>query len=125
VDGVPKLGHTVNGKAWPNIPTPLVRQGQTIKITVVNRSRDTHPMHPHGHHIQVLSRDGVPANGLWMDTFDVGPGEVWEVALIADNPGMWMSHCHDLAHAVQGMEFHLAYEGITTRFDVTAGNHPA
>ncbi len=125
VDGVPKLGHTVNGKAWPNIPTPVVRLGQTIKITVVNRSRDTHPMHPHGHHVQVLSRNGVPANGLWMDTFDVAPGEVWEVALVADNPGIWMSHCHDLAHAVQGMEFHLAYEGITTRFDITAGNHPA
>lgn len=125
VDGVPKLGHTVNGKAWPNIPTPLVRQGQTVKITVVNRSRDTHPMHPHGHHVQVLSHNGVPANGLWTDTFDVAPGEIWEVALVADNPGMWMSHCHDLAHAVQGMEFHLAYEGITTRFDITAGNHPA
>ncbi|MCT9930502.1 multicopper oxidase family protein [Planotetraspora sp. A-T 1434] len=125
VNGVPKLGYTVNGKAWPNIPTPLVRQGQTIKITVVNRGRDTHPMHPHGHHVQILSRDGVPANGLLMDTFDVAPGEVWEVALVADNPGIWMSHCHDLNHAAQGMEFHLAYEGITTPFDVSAGNHPA
>ncbi|MEV0968450.1 multicopper oxidase family protein [Microtetraspora glauca] len=127
VDGVPKLGYTVNGKAWPHIPTPVVREGETIRITVVNRSGDTHPMHPHGHHVQVLSRNGVPANGLRMDTFDVEPGEVWEVVLVADNPGLWMSHCHDLAHAVQGMEFHLAYENITTPFDVggPAENHPA
>ncbi|GAA0973325.1 multicopper oxidase family protein [Acrocarpospora macrocephala] len=127
VDGRPALAYTVNGKGFPNIPTPLVKQGQKILIRVVNRSSDTHPMHPHGHHVQVLSRNGVPANGIWMDTFDVQPGEVWEVALTADNPGVWMSHCHDLAHAVQGMEFHLAYEGVTSPFGLggNAGNHPA
>ncbi|GAB1817550.1 multicopper oxidase family protein [Herbidospora sp. RD11066] len=127
VDGLPRLAHTVNGKGYPNIPTPVVREGERIKITIVNRSGDLHPMHPHGHHVEVLSRNGEPANGMLVDTFDVEPGEVWEVALTADNPGLWMSHCHDLAHAVQGMEFHLAYEGITTPFDIggPAGNHPA
>ncbi|WP_214104370.1 multicopper oxidase family protein [Acrocarpospora catenulata] len=127
VDGLPRLAYTVNGKGFPNIPTPLVREGQRVLIRVVNRSGDTHPMHPHGHHVQVVSKNGRPANGIWMDTFDVRPGEVWEVALTADNPGMWMSHCHDLAHAVQGMEFHLAYEGVTSPYDLggPAGNHPA
>ncbi|WP_327045229.1 multicopper oxidase family protein [Microbispora sp. NBC_01189] len=123
--GLPRLAQTVNGKAWPNIPTPVVRQGETVRIRVVNRGTDTHPMHPHGHHVRILSRNGVPATGLPMDTFDVAPGEVWEVALVADNPGVWMSHCHDLAHAAQGMEFHLAYEGVTTPYDMTNGNHPA
>ncbi|WP_062432303.1 multicopper oxidase family protein [Herbidospora daliensis] len=127
VDGLPRLAHTVNGKGYPNIPTPVVREGERVRITIVNRSGDLHPMHPHGHHVEVLSRDGRPANGMLVDTFDVEPGEVWVVALTADNPGLWMSHCHDLAHAVQGMEFHVAYEGITTPFDVggPAGNHPA
>lgn len=127
VDGVPRLAHTVNGKGYPNIPTPVVREGERVRITIVNRSGDLHPMHPHGHHVEVLSRDGRPASGMLVDTFDVEPGEVWEVALTADNPGLWMSHCHDLAHAVQGMEFHLAYEGIATPYDIggPAGNHPA
>ncbi|MEV6863615.1 multicopper oxidase family protein [Streptosporangium subroseum] len=128
LDGVPMLAHTVNGRVWPDIETPVVREGELIRITVVNRGRDTHPMHPHGHHVLVLSRDGRPVTTgpLWMDTFDVGPGEVWEVALRADNPGIWMSHCHDLGHASLGMTFHLAYEGITTPFDAgrASGNHP-
>ncbi|NRQ30841.1 multicopper oxidase family protein [Nonomuraea sp. NN258] len=127
LDGVPRLAHTVNGQVWPDIVTPVVREGELIKITVVNRGKDTHPMHPHGHHVLVLSRDGRPATGpLWMDTFDVAPGEVWVVALRADNPGLWMSHCHDLGHAALGMTFHLAYEGVTTPFDAGAasGNHP-
>jgi FtsP/CotA-like multicopper oxidase with cupredoxin domain len=46
----------------------------------------------------------------------VQPGEVWEVALRADNPGIWMDHCHNLEHAATGMMFHLAYAGVTTPF---------
>ena len=75
-------------------------------------------MHPHGHSVRVLSVDGRrPSQPLWLDTFDVGPGEVWEVALYADNPGIWMDHCHNLQHAALGMVTHLAYRGVTTPFD--------
>ncbi|MDF5755916.1 multicopper oxidase family protein [Spongiactinospora sp. TRM90649] len=128
LDGVPAYAHTVNGRVWPDIDAPLVDEGELLRITVVNRSRDTHPMHPHGHQVLVLSRNGVPATGspLWMDTFDVAPGEVWVVALRADNPGIWMSHCHDLGHAKLGMTFHFGYRGVTTPFDAghASGNHP-
>jgi len=63
---------------------------------------------------------------LWLDTFDVAPGEVWEVALYAENPGIWMDHCHNLERAALGMVTHLAYRGITTPFDHggPAGNAP-
>ncbi|MET8046798.1 multicopper oxidase family protein [Streptosporangium sp. NPDC005286] len=127
LDGIPTLAHTVNGEVWPRITTPVLREGELVKITVANRSGDVHPIHPHGHHVRVLSRNGVPATGeLWMDTFDVGPGEVWEVALRADNPGIWLSHCHDLGHATLGMTFHFAYEGVTTPYDAghASGNNP-
>jgi FtsP/CotA-like multicopper oxidase with cupredoxin domain len=59
----------------------------------------------------------APREGpLWVDTFDVRPGEVWEVAFEATNPGIWMNHCHNLPHAHQGMMIRLAYDGITTPF---------
>jgi len=72
-------------------------------------------MHPHGHRVLVESRNGEPTTGspLWLDTFDVQPGEVWEVALRADNPGIWMDHCHNLPHAAEGLVAHLMYEGVT------------
>ncbi len=84
-------------------------------------------MHLHGHHMLVLSRDGEePAGALWLDTIDVRPGEVWEVAFLADNPGLWMDHCHNLEHAATGMVMHLAYEGVTSPFEFSAesGNSP-
>ncbi|MGW0072374.1 multicopper oxidase family protein [Streptosporangium sandarakinum] len=116
--GRPMYAHTVNGRAFPSIPTQVVRDGELVRFTVVNRSRDTHPWHLHGHRVLVLSRDGRATGGspLWLDTFDVRPGEVWEVAFRAANPGMWMNHCHNLAHADQGMVLHLDYEGVTTPF---------
>ncbi|WP_214409457.1 multicopper oxidase family protein [Sphaerisporangium fuscum] len=116
--GRPMYAHTVNGRAFPSIPTQLVREGDLVRVTVVNRGRETHPWHLHGHTVLVLSRDGRAPTGspLWLDTFDVRPGEVWEVAFRAGNPGMWMNHCHNLGHADLGMALHLAYEGVTTPF---------
>jgi FtsP/CotA-like multicopper oxidase with cupredoxin domain len=114
----PGYAYTVNGRAFPSIPTELVREGDLVRMTVVNRSGDTHPWHLHGHRVLVLSRDGHPVTGspLWMDTFDVRPGEVWQVAFRANNPGVWMNHCHNLGHAAQGMALHLGYAGISTPF---------
>ena len=127
VDGLPALTYPINGAVYPAVPDIVVRRGDLVRMTIVNRGSEPHPMHPHGHAVLVLARDGRPASGpLWMDSFEVGPGEVWEVALRADNPGLWMNHCHNLEHAVAGMVGHLAYEGVSTPFAVgnATGNHP-
>jgi FtsP/CotA-like multicopper oxidase with cupredoxin domain len=124
VDGRPAYAQTVNGRAHPSIPDQLVAEGDLVRFTVVNRSLETHPWHLHGHPVLILSRNGTPSSGspLWMDTFDVRPGEVWEVAFRATNPGIWMNHCHNLPHAEQGMMLRLRYDGVTTPFH---GSHSA
>ena len=121
--GVPTLAQTINGAVHPLVPPITVREGELLRLTVVNRSAETHPMHPHGHRVLVESRDGVPVSGspLWLDTFDVQPGEVWQVLLRADNPGIWMAHCHNLEHATMGMVVHLAYEGVSSGFSLGGG----
>jgi FtsP/CotA-like multicopper oxidase with cupredoxin domain len=111
VDGVPMFAQTVNGLGYPNIPDQRVREGDLVRFTVVNRGLETHPWHLHGHRVLVLGTTGSP---LWFDTFDVRPGEVWQVAFRASNPGVWMNHCHNLDHAEQGMVSHLTYEGVGT-----------
>jgi FtsP/CotA-like multicopper oxidase with cupredoxin domain len=117
-----------NGEVFPDTPTLMVREGDLVKVTFVNRSFMDHPMHPHGHHMLVLSRNGRPVTGSpwWTDTLNVAPGETYEVAFKADNPGIWMDHCHNLDHAAAGMMMHLGYEGVTTPFEVgdATGNHP-
>ncbi|WP_167140667.1 multicopper oxidase family protein [Diaminobutyricimonas sp. TR449] len=128
LNGMPAFGYTVNGAVYPLIPATRVTEGDLVRLTVVNRGSETHPMHPHGHHVLVLSRNGVPMTGapLWMDTFDVQPGEVWQVAFRADNPGIWLDHCHNLDHAAEGMLLHLAYTGVSSPFQHggPSGNTP-
>lgn len=118
MDGVPRYAFTVNGAAYPLVPAMEVAMGDTVKVTVVNRTAEPHPMHPHGHHVRVLSRNGQAPTGsaLHLDTVDVQPGEVWELLLEANNPGIWMDHCHNLEHAAEGMMMLLKYEGVSSPF---------
>ncbi|MDQ2699163.1 MAG: multicopper oxidase domain-containing protein, partial [Actinomycetota bacterium] len=112
---------------YPDVPMFTVAEGDVVRMTVRNDSGDVHPMHLHGHHAVVLSHNGVAAEGgLWLDTIDVKPGDVWRVAFVADNPGLWMDHCHNLEHARDGMVMHLAYEGVTSPFEYGGvhGNQP-
>ncbi|MDQ0113445.1 multicopper oxidase family protein [Paenibacillus harenae] len=119
---------TINGQVFPNTPMFVVRENELVKTTIVNRSSVDHPMHLHGHHMLVLSRNGEDVTGSpwWSDTLDVAPGEVYEVAFLADNPGLWMDHCHNLKHAAAGMTMHLMYEGVISPFEVgtETHNHP-
>jgi FtsP/CotA-like multicopper oxidase with cupredoxin domain len=61
-----------------------------------------------------------------VDSLNLGNGETYEVAFVADNPGIWMDHCHNLPHATEGLMAHLAYEDVTTPFLVRGphANHP-
>jgi len=128
VNGRPGFHWSVNGKLFPETPMYVVRRGDLVKMRIVNSSGTVHPMHLHGHHLLVLSRDGKKNTGSpwWVDTLDVFPDEEYEVAFRADNPGIWMDHCHNLPHARDGLTMHLAYERIATPFRLGDGphNHP-
>ncbi|WP_066293494.1 multicopper oxidase family protein [Arthrobacter sp. B6] len=128
IDGRPGNFWTINGRLFPDVPMFHVREGDVVVMRVVNDSGEVHPMHLHGHHVLVLSRDGNPASGSpwWVDSLDVHPGEKYEIAFIADNPGIWSDHCHTLPHAVDGLVAHVMYEGVSTPFTINggAGNQP-
>jgi FtsP/CotA-like multicopper oxidase with cupredoxin domain len=106
----------------------MVAEGDVVRMTLENHSGEAHPMHLHGHHAVVLSRNGVPASGSpwWVDSLDVASGDSYEIAFVADNPGIWMDHCHNLPHAAEGLVAHLAYTGVTTPFRIggQADNEP-
>ena len=127
-DGRPMMLWTVNNAVHPDIPALLVGEGDLVRVAFVNRSLDDHPMHLHGHRMLVLSRDGASTTGSpwWTDTLNVAPGERFEIAFRADNPGIWMDHCHNLDHARDGMVLHLVYDGVTGPYRAgrSTGNLP-
>jgi FtsP/CotA-like multicopper oxidase with cupredoxin domain len=126
LDGMPGMWWTINGRLFPDVPMFMVKTGDVVRMKVANTSGEVHPMHLHGHHALVLSRNGVAATGSpwWVDSLDVGDDETYEVAFRADNPGIWVDHCHNLEHAAEGLVAHLAYEGVVTPYRVGGGNEP-
>jgi FtsP/CotA-like multicopper oxidase with cupredoxin domain len=128
VDGRPGMFWTINGGMYPDVPMFVVSEGDVVRMSIENSRADDHPMHLHGHHAVVLSRNGVAATGspMWVDSLEVGRGESYEIAFVADNPGIWMDHCHDLEHAVDGLVAHLAYTGVYTPYLIggAASNEP-
>ncbi|HSU37235.1 MAG TPA: multicopper oxidase domain-containing protein, partial [Propionibacteriaceae bacterium] len=118
VKGKPGLWWTINGHLYPNVPMYVVREGDVVRMRIDNHSGEVHPMHLHGHHAVVLARNGVAATGSpwWVDSLNVLDKETYDIAFLADNPGIWMDHCHNLQHAADGMVAHLMYEGVTTPY---------
>jgi FtsP/CotA-like multicopper oxidase with cupredoxin domain len=125
LDGRPGYQWTVNGGIYPDVPVFVVQLGDLVRVSISNHTSGVHPMHLHGHHVLVLSRNGIAVSGSpwWADTLDVAPGERYEVAFRADNPGVWMDHCHNLRHAAAGLTLHVAYAGVTTPFRVGGSAH--
>lgn len=121
---------TINGKSFPNIDGLNVKEGNLVKVKLMNNSPagNDHPMHLHGHSFQVLSKNGKPLTGspVIKDTINVKPGEEYVVAFKANNPGNWLFHCHDLHHATAGMVDIVKYEGFQSSFtpDPKAKNKP-
>ena len=95
----------------PDQPLFTAKRGETVKVVLQNQTGWPHGMHVHGHHFRVLSRSSrasqsVPLGGeagALRDTVLMGPEEKVEIALVADNPGKWMLHCHMLEHHEGGM----------------------
>jgi FtsP/CotA-like multicopper oxidase with cupredoxin domain len=128
VKGRPGMWWTINGHLFPNVPMFVVRERDVAQVHIENRSSEVHPMHLHGHRMVVLARDGVAATGSpwWVDSLNVAANESYDVAFVADNPGIWMDHCHNLKHAADGMVAHLMYEGFETPYRIAgpADNRP-
>jgi FtsP/CotA-like multicopper oxidase with cupredoxin domain len=120
IDGKPGFWWTINGKLFPDVPMFHVAEGDVVRMTISNDSGNVHPMHLHGHHAVVLSRNGVRSTGSpwWVDSLNVADGDTYEIAFVADNPGIWMDHCHNLDHARDGLIAHLAYSGVTEPYRV-------
>jgi FtsP/CotA-like multicopper oxidase with cupredoxin domain len=128
-NGRPGPVFTLDGQSFPNTPTLMVKTGQLVKLRFVNGAdQGIHPMHLHGHTFTVLTKNGHPLSGspVHLDTISVKPHETYEVAFYADNPGLWMIHCHNLFHANHGMDMMLSYPDISTPYTLgnASGNFP-
>jgi CopA family copper-resistance protein len=81
-------------------PYPF-RRGERVRVTLINDTMMTHPIHLHGHFFELIH---APAGYLpRKHTVSVLPGGKVTFDLTADAPGDWAFHCHMLYHMHAGM----------------------
>ena len=109
-----RLAGPVNGYNWPingKLYDPLgqglaVTKGQRVRVRLINESKMFHPIHLHGHTFQVLAAAGPAAR---KDTVLVAPLQTVEFDFDANNPGSWITHCHNDYHLESGMATFIRY----------------
>ena len=86
----------INGQVYPNAAPLEIRQGEAVRIRMDNQTAMPHPIHLHGHFFRVgnVTKDTAI---VWTHT-----GRV-ELDFIANNPGTWFFHCHNVYHMEAGM----------------------
>jgi FtsP/CotA-like multicopper oxidase with cupredoxin domain len=96
----------INSRVFPGVDPLVVGLGDRVRVRMANLSMTNHPLHIHGHHMEVTCTDGgwVPKTARWPETtVDVGVGQIRAVEFVADNPGDWPLHCHKSHHTMNAM----------------------
>ncbi|KAF2740803.1 iron transport multicopper oxidase FET3 precursor [Polyplosphaeria fusca] len=89
---------------------------EVVEIVLNNNDPGKHPFHLHGHAFQVVSRSDeeagsydasnapeLPATPMRRDTILVRPNGNVVLRFRADNPGIWLFHCHIEWHVASGL----------------------
>lgn len=101
---------TINGRVHPDSQPLAVGKGQRIRLSYFNRSMMAHPMHLHGHFFRVVNPSLAPENWIEKDTVIVDRMQRLDIEFLADNPGQWFHHCHNLYHMEAGMANVVSYQ---------------
>lgn len=93
----------------------FLEKGQVVELVLNNNDPGKHPFHLHGHNFQAVYRGADnegpydPTNAtlspvpMRRDTLMVNPGGNFVIRFVADNPGIWLFHCHIEWHLATGL----------------------
>ncbi|KAF2767382.1 FET Ferroxidase [Teratosphaeria nubilosa] len=94
----------------------VLEKGQIVDIVLNNDDTGKHPFHLHGHNFQAIVRTeengghwnpenetDYPAVPMRRDTLMVRPLSNFVIRFVADNPGVWLFHCHIDWHLASGL----------------------
>jgi FtsP/CotA-like multicopper oxidase with cupredoxin domain len=82
-----------------------VKDGESLRVRLVNNTMMHHPIHLHGHFFRLVeANDKDPATSPLKHTIDVPPMSVRTIEFTAnEGQGDWLIHCHLLYHHLTGM----------------------
>ena len=92
---------SIDGRTMAQAHDPIpMRAGERVRVTLVNDTMMTHPIHLHGHLFELITGHGD--HSPRKHTVNVAPGGKESFDVTA-NPGDWAFHCHMFLHMAAGM----------------------
>lgn len=96
VTGLSRDFDTLNGLAYmENTPYFKAKKGERVRFNVMAIGTEFHTFHIHGYRWD--------EGGKSADVHVIGPASSWSTEFVANNPGVWMYHCHVDDHMKHGM----------------------
>ena len=87
---------TVNGKSYPSTPNLYIKEGENIRVRLINAGTEEHHLHLHGHDFWLVCDDGLAIPQPWqMNTLSLSPGKTHDIIIEGTNRGIWTFHDHD------------------------------
>jgi len=112
----PLLMRLIDGDEYPEGARGLeIKYGSVVQLVINNAFLKPHPFHLHGHHFWVMgmgkwndgwydpSKHDLTLNGVRRDTLLVEERSWTVIRFVANNPGVWIFHCHIDWHVLTGM----------------------
>jgi iron transport multicopper oxidase len=122
-------GNATNPEVYSQYTNPFILQhNDVVEVIINNDDGGSHPFHLHGHNFQVIAREPAygadfyeyssDATGLTYDPTNhsafpefpvrrdvmvMPPMGYFVIRFVADNPGVWLFHCHIDWHLSQGL----------------------
>ena len=97
---------TFNGKSGPASTPLIIKQGERVRVRLINMGMDHHPIHLHGFTFWETGREGArQQESAWTrgNTVLVGVAQAKDIEFVADRTGDWMLHCHLPHHMMNQM----------------------
>lgn len=120
---------TLNGRAAPYITPLVIKQGERVRIRLVNFSAiDHHPMHLHGMQFWITGTEaGRIPDTAWIPSNNVlvAVAQARDIEFIAYNPGDWVFHCHMFHHMMNFMSSMVGRMGGHTVKGMPSGGNMA
>ncbi|MBN2981757.1 multicopper oxidase family protein [Cohnella algarum] len=106
---------TANGKSGSSIAPLTVKEGETVRIRLINAGFLSHPLYLQGHEFKIVSTDGQPINNPPLvngQLLNVAPGERYDIEFVANNPGAWMLAEQSPNPGAPTLAIPIVYEGV-------------
>jgi FtsP/CotA-like multicopper oxidase with cupredoxin domain len=94
----PNLKHAINGRFFGNLTGLTMYLNQRVRwyLVALGSEVDLHTPHWHGEKVLLEGR-------TYTDVVELLPASMKTADMIADNPGVWLLHCHVADHMIAGM----------------------